>query len=206
MTERNKKPHQLKKCDKCSKEFPQLFKTLTIDGVRKKVCQRCASILEATKKKQKVEKAKVKRKEKRERITDKKLHTVVARLVKEIYPLVCHACSKPLVKGSFDTQCCHFVQRSKKICTWDIRNLYPGCAKCNGFVQSHIYELGKKANMYWGEGTAEMLRELETKTFQWSQYQKNQLYELFTHPPQGVDLEHTRKLILEEYLNIKNGS
>lgn len=201
-----KKPKQLKKCQKCTKEFPSLYKTVTDGGVRKKVCQRCASYIERDKIREKKEKTKAKKKAIRERVTDKKLHTVFARLIKEIYPLHCHACYKPLVKGTFDTQACHFVERGKKVITWDIRNVLPGCASCNGFDQSHQYELGKNINIYWGGGTAEKLRQMRVETFQWSQHQKNQLYELFTNPPQSSNLEETRLLILHKYLEIKNGT
>lgn len=189
-------------CDNCKKGFPQLYKNLTYEGKRMKVCKICAEKLEKKKLRQKRETAKAKKREKKAQITDRKLHLVFARLIKEIYPLVCHACSKPLQKGTMDCQACHFVERGKKIVTWDIRNVYPGCSYCNGFDQSHQYELGKKANVYWGEGTAEYLREIKTQIFKWSQYQKNQLYELFTDPPKADTLEEVRKLILEEYLKI----
>jgi hypothetical protein len=201
---RQKKPSQFKKCEKCETLFPVLYKTVTDNGVRKKVCQRCSVRIEQNKIKEKQAKAKAKRKEVRERITDKKLHTAFARLIKDIYPLHCHACYKPLVKGTYDTQACHFVERGKKVITWDIRNVLPGCASCNGFDQSHQYELGKNINIYWGEGMAEDLRKMRVETFQWSQPQKNQLYELFTNPPAGSTLELTRSLILEAYLKIKD--
>lgn len=203
----NKKPHQLKKCDKCNKEFPQLFKTLTIDGVRKKVCQRCASILEATKKKQKIEKAKAKRKEKRERLTLTKIQPLCNKMIKEIYPLHCHSCYKSLEKGTIDCQACHFVSsKNHKTVTFDPRNILPGCSRCNGFDETHVYELGKNINKYWGEGTAEMLRQESVNTYQWNQYQLMQLKELFINPPIGISMEDTRQLVLEQYLKIKNGT
>lgn len=201
---RQKKPSQFKKCEKCETLFPVLYKTVTDNGVRKKVCQRCATKIEQYKIKEKQAKAKAKRKEVRERITDKKLHTAFARLIKDIYPLHCHACYKPLIKGTYDTQACHFVERGKKVITWDIRNVLPGCASCNGFDQSHQYELGKNINIYWGDGMAEELRKMRIATFQWSQHQKNLLYELFTNPPVAPSLAQTRSLILEAYLKIKD--
>lgn len=199
-----KKPLQFKTCQNCNKAFPTLWKTLTIGGKRLKVCQQCTLKLEKKKVKEKKEKLKVKRKEKREKITDRKLHTVFARLIKDIYPLHCHACDKPLTKGTIDCQACHIVERGKKITTWDIRNVLPGCSSCNGFDQSHQYELGKRTNRYWGEGTTEYLRSIRLQTFQWSQHQKNELYDLFTHPPEGNTIEETRQLILDKYLAIKS--
>lgn len=180
-----------KLCTRCGRERP-VWKRFR----NQPYCKVCAGIKDRETKKEK-------RKKKREVITDKKLHQAFAKLVKQIYPLVCHACSASLELGSKYTHACHFVQRGRKIVTWDIRNVYPGCATCNGFVQSHVYELGKKANMYWGEGTAESLREMEIQIYKWSQGQKRELYELFTHPPEGKDMNETRQLILEQYLKIR---
>lgn len=167
-------------------------------------CEVCWNKTKRVEDKTKREKKKLKKREFAQRITDKKLHDAFAKLTKDIYPLVCHACGKELIRGIRDTQACHFVERGKKIVTWDIRNVFPGCSSCNGFDQSHQYELGKKANIYWGDGTAEYLRSVRLTTFSWNQYQKNLLYELFSNPPQGKNLEETRKLILIEYLKIKD--
>lgn len=188
-----------KQCSRCSKLKP-IFKNKTIKGEKKQYCQTCWGIVN---REQAKEKRKAKREKKKAIVTDKQLHTAFAKLIKQIYPLVCHACGIQLMLGDRWTNACHFVQRGRKICTWDIRNVLPGCGTCNGFVLSHVYELGKKANMYWGEGTAEMLRTLEKQDYNWSQGQKRELYELFTNPPQADTLEQTRQLILEQYLKIK---
>lgn len=190
---------KVKPCSRCGKD-KVIFANKTIDGERKQFCQTCAGIV---KKELDKKKRKVKREKKKTIVTDKQLHTAFAKLIKQIYPLVCHACGTTLILGDKNTHACHFCQRGRKIVTWDIRNVYPGCATCNGFVLSHVYELGKKANMYWGEGTAEMLRTLERQDYNWSQGQKRELYELFTNPPQADTLEQTRQLILEQYLKIK---
>lgn len=190
---------KLKVCSRCKKD-KVIFANKTLNGEKMSLCQVCSGIV---KKEIDKEKRKVKREKKRAVVTDKQLHTVFAKLIKQIYPLVCHACGVQLVLGDRWTNACHFVQRGRKICTWDIRNVLPGCGTCNGFVLSHVYELGKKANMYWGEGTAEMLRILEKQDYNWSQGQKRELYELFTNPPQADTLEQTRQLILEQYLKIK---
>lgn len=191
--------NKLKKCSRCNKD-KVIFKNKTVDGKRLQFCQTCAGIVDRDISK---EKRKIKREKKKAIVTDKQLHAAFSKLVKRIYPLVCHACGVTLVLGDKNTHACHFVQRGRKIVTWDIRNVYPGCATCNGFVLSHVYELGKKANMYWGEGTAEYMRQLEVLTYNWSQGQKRELYELFTNPPEADTLERTRQLILEQYLKIK---
>ena len=201
---KNTKPSKLKSCGICSKEFPVLWKRITVDSKQLSVCKGCADKHMKKKVKEKAVKAKEKRKEKREKITDKKLDTVFAKLVKDIYPCRCHSCGKGLEKGTKDCQACHFVQRGRKSTRWDIRNVLPGCGYCNGFVQSHVYELGKATNKYWGEGTAEKLRFLERKDKQWTEPQKKALYELFTCPPTGENLQEVRLLIHKEYQEIYN--
>ena len=188
-----------KQCSRCTKLKP-IFKNKTVEGERKQFCQTCWNIVNKEQAKEKRKKA---REKKKAVVTDKQLHTVFAKLIKQIYPLVCHACGVQLVLGSRDTHAAHFCQRGRKITTWDIRNVMPSCSTCNGFILSHVYELGKKSNLYWGEGTAEYLRQQEILTFNWSQGQKRELYELFTNPPQADTLEQTRQLILEQYLKIK---
>jgi hypothetical protein len=199
-----KKPNIIKKCQNCDASVSQFWKTLTVNGVRKKVCQKCALKLEKNKIKEKKEKQKIKRKEKRERLTLVKVQILCNKMIKEIYPLHCHACYKPLEKGTIDCQACHFVSsKNYKITTFDPRNILPGCSRCNGFDDTHVYELGKNINRYWGDGTAEMLRKVSRDTYQWNQYQLQLLKDLFTNFPTGETLEETRQLILERYLEIK---
>ena len=200
-----KKPLQFKTCGSCGRNFPTLWKTLTIGGKRLKVCQQCTLKLEKKKVKEKKEKQKVKRKEKRERLTPAKIQPLCNKMIKEIYPLHCHSCYKVLEKGTMDCQACHFVSsKNHKITTFDPRNILPGCGRCNGFDETHVYELGKNINRYWGEGTAEMLRKISVDTYQWSQYQLKQLKDMFLHPPEGNTVEETRQLILDKYLSIKS--
>lgn len=196
---------KLKKCDNCGKEFPQLFKNISVEGVKKKICQWCAVKLDKQKIKQRKEKAKLRRKQKRERLTLAKIQPLCNKMIKEIYPLFCHSCYKSLEKGTIDCQACHFVSsKNHKIVTFDPRNILPGCSRCNGFDDTHVYELGKNINKYWGEGTAEMLRTLSVDTYQWKQDQLQQLKELFTNIPLGNTLEETRRLVLDQYLKIKS--
>lgn len=187
---------KLRICHKCGKEKP-IWKNIS----GKPHCKVCAAKVEVAKVKERKAKARAKKKA---TVTDRQLHTAFAKMIKQIYPLRCHACGVELILGSQHTQACHFVQRGRKVCTWDIRNVYPGCSTCNGFIQSHVYELGKKANMYWGEGTAEMLRDIEREDYKWSQGQKRELLALFTNPPQAGGQDKTREAILKKYLDIKN--
>lgn len=187
-------------CSRCNKDRV-IFKNKIIDGVKNQFCQVCYGI----KSKELVkEKKKVKREKKREKLTHVKLQPYCNKLIKEIYPAICHSCYKPLEKGTIDCHACHFVpSKNFKGLTYDPRNILPGCRYCNGFDESHTYELGKNINKYWGEGTAEYLREIKVETYSWTQPQLHELKELFTNPPQADTLEQTRKLILEQYLKIR---
>lgn len=196
----NKKPVKLKICTECKKGFPSLWKTRTLNGKKQSFCQACWAKVEKKDVKEKKEKQKQRRKEKRERITERKLDAVTSRLIRSIYPLICHGCNKQL---EFSTaQSGHFVSRKARSVRFSIMNQLPVCKQCNFFDQSHVYSLGNWLNIYWGEGTAEDIRLLGKKTMQITQLMRNELYELYSNPPKGSTEEETRKLILEKYLEI----
>ena len=115
-------------------------------------------------------------------MTIKKLDTIFAKFVKELYPLHCHACFIPLVKGQQQTQACHFIQRGKHITRFDPRNVLPGCGPCNGFDPTHVYQLGLEIDKYWGEGTALELREMKNIKIQFRQDDLESLASLFHQP------------------------
>lgn len=145
-------------------------------------CKNCSIKRDKTKEKStlKAERLRAKKKLEREKITVKKLDTVFARAVKKYYPLICHACGVTLRLGEVNTQACHFVERGRMIVRWDIRNVLTGCSSCNGFDSSHVYELGKAINIYYGEGTAEYLRKIKHKIQKWSQPQLKEMFDLFS--------------------------
>lgn len=187
-------------CSRCNKE-KLIFSNKTVNGEKMSLCQVCSGIV---KREQDKEKRKVKREKKKSTWSYVKLQPYCNKLIKQIYPLFCHSCYKTLEEGSKDCQACHFVpSKNYKGLTFDPRNILPGCGFCNGFDESHTYELGKNINKYWGKGTAEYLREIKVETYSWNQSQFKELYELFTNPPQADTLEQTRQLILEQYLKIK---
>ncbi len=197
-----KKPNQLKKCGVCQRLVPQIWKTLTINEVRTKCCQQCAAKAEKFKLKEKAEKAKIRRKIKRERITEKKLDQVTSKLVRSIYPSMCHGCG---IQLEFNTmQAGHFCGRSRRSVRFSLKNLAPLCKNCNFYCQDHVYTLGKHLNSYWGEGTAEEQIRLGNQLFKPSQQFRDALYELYSNPPQGKTLEETRQLVFEQYLLIFN--
>lgn len=205
----NKKPHQLKKCDNCSKEFPQLFKTLTVDGVRKKVCQRCAVRLEATKKKQKVEKDKAKRKEKRERITEKKLDTIFSKLVRNIYPQICHSSKVRITPET--SQCAHLIGRNNRCTRFDLRNCYPTTPQENMHNQLHVFELAKRLKYYYDIDIDTWIAQSKQNTCKLSETERREMYNIFKSGLEQVleirrknstnlenELESLRFLIIEQ--------
>jgi len=198
-----KKPLQWKQCQypKCGKQIPAFFKTLTVEGVRYKVCQQCAAKVDREKAKVKKEKALAKRKAKRAKITEKKLDIAFSRLVRSVYPPMCMSCKIPLEYSK--QQCCHFKGRSARSTRWDIRNCGVGCMSCNYYDSSHAWELGNVLATYWGENNPQLMREIGAKTYQFSDSQKQAMYDLFTSTFTGSP-DKIRQEILERYLKIVN--
>ena len=144
---RQKKPSQFKKCEKCEVLFPALYKTVTDNGVRKKVCQKCAAKIEQHKVKEKQAKAKARKKALRERITEKKLDTIFSRLVRNIYPSYCHSSKVPITVET--SHCAHLVGRNNRCLRWDLRNCYPTTPQENMYNQLHVIQLSKKLYEYY---------------------------------------------------------
>jgi hypothetical protein len=195
-----KKPIKLKICTSCRKGFPSLWKTRVKEGVKQSFCQQCWAKEEKKVVKDKKEKAKQKRMAKRQMITEKKLDQVTSRLIRSIYPLICHGCGKSLAMEG--AQCGHFVGRSSRNVRFDPRNMLPVCLACNFYDQTHVFSLGKWIDRYWGEGVAEELRMMGKTTYKATQEFRNRLHQLYTDPPQVEGPEALRKLILEYYLEI----
>ena len=85
----------------------------------------------------------------------KKLDILFSKLVKQIYPFVCHGKCQLRRLRREEAQCCHFVGRRKVLLRWFLGNALPGCAKCNLSDQDHVYFLGVYLNKYYGDGFAE---------------------------------------------------
>lgn len=133
-----------KQCSRCKKERV-IFVNKTIDGERKQFCQQCAGIV---KKELDKEKRKVKREKKREIITEKKLDTAFSKLVRTIYPPMCHSSRVPItIEGS---HCAHLVSRKNRCTRWDLRNCYPTTPQENMFNQLHVIQLAKRLQEYYG--------------------------------------------------------
>lgn len=147
------------------------------------LCDLCYSKMQKSKQRAKkgaIPKTK-KRRKNGEKITDKKIHQVFSWLVRAIYPPVCHACGDKSF-SSKELQACHFVPRGKKVITWYLKNVLPGCKTCNGFRQEHVYGLGRSLDNYYGEGTAfEMSRvSREVLSYKFDALEKKKLYDLFS--------------------------
>ena len=143
---RQKKPFQPKKCDQCKKN--PVWKLKTVQGERLKLCQQCLAKVERKQVQEKKEKAKLKRKIKRERITEKKLDMVFSRLVRSIYPKFCHSSGVPITVET--SQCAHLVSRRYRCVRWDLRNCYPTTPVENMHNQLHVIYLAQRLKSYYG--------------------------------------------------------
>ena len=132
-------------------------------------------------------KRKAPKRQKGERITDKKLHQVFSWLVRAIYPEKCHACQIKLPAKKL--QACHFISRGHKVITWYLKNVLPGCPTCNGFRQEHVYYLGLSLNEYYGDGTADLMTKIgqEIKSYKFDRFEKEKLYNLFSSSLEKVN-------------------
>lgn len=136
-----------------------------------------------------------------DKMTDLKLDTIFAKVVKHYYPQFCHSCGIPVILGSKDTHACHLIDRHWHSVRWDIRNVYTGCSACNLFDGNHQHNLAVWVDKYFGLGTYSGLLDESKKTFQWSQPARKELYTLFKA---FLADELSKEELLENYLNIKN--
>ena len=194
-----KKPIQWKICQKCNKQVPAFFKTITVEGIRKKVCQTCAQKHDRLKEKAKKETVLKRKRIRRAKITEKKLDMVFSRLIRSLYPLSCMSCKLSLTFGT--AQCAHFKGRNARSTRWDIRNCGVACMSCNYYDSSHAWELGNILAGYWGSNNPNLMREIGAKIYQFSDEQKSLLHSLFTEDLSG-SLSEKRTYILDRYLEI----
>jgi hypothetical protein len=67
-------------------------------------------------------------------------------------------------------QCCHYIDRGKKACRWDERNLMPGCVGCNCYhKQAHMRAYQLYLIDTHGRELVDELMELERKVLSSSQ-------------------------------------
>lgn len=92
MQTRQKKPPQPKICQCCGVKVLSYWKTFTIDGVKKKACQKCSIKLEQKKQKEKKEKLKIRKKE----IRDKKRNAVTFQDCKKMIQRLAKLCNEPV--------------------------------------------------------------------------------------------------------------
>lgn len=177
-----KKPKQLKRCEECSREVSSFWKTLTVKGVRKKVCKSCTAHLEKNKIKEKKEKTKAKRKAYRERITEKKLDTIFSRLVRNIYPSYCHSSKVPITVET--SHCAHLVGRNNRCVRWDLRNCYPTTPQENLHNQLHVIQLAKRLFEYYEIDIDTWESASKQTTCKLTEGERKEMYDIFK---EGLD-------------------
>lgn len=65
-------------------------------------------------------------------------------------------------------QCGHFQSRRHMSTRWDETNCKPQCLACNMFRQGEQFKFGKRLDLEYGEGTAELLEILSKKIIKFS--------------------------------------
>jgi hypothetical protein len=193
---RQKKPSQFKKCEKCESLFPVLYKTVTDNGVRKKVCQRCATKIEQFKVKEKQAKAKARKKALRERITEKKLDSLVSKVIRSLYGDKCCTCNSVLEYSKL--HCGHCLSRQFRATRYNPENLSSQCPACNLYRQGEQYAFGQYINSFHGEGTMEKLIKLSKSNIKIGLPERESLYKIYEDA-----LEHNNlQKLIEDYYQI----
>lgn len=191
-----KKPKQLKRCEVCNREYPSLWKTLTVKGVRKKVCKSCTTRLERDRVKEKKEKAKIRRKEKREKITEKKLDSLVSKVIRTLYGDKCCTCNSVLEYSKL--HCGHCLSRQFRATRFNPENLSSQCPSCNLYRQGEQYAFGLYVNSFHGEGTMEKLIKLSKSDIKIGLLERERLYKIYENALEHKDL----KKLIEDYYQI----
>ena len=193
---RQKKPSQFKKCEKCEVLFPVLYKTVTDNGIRKKVCQKCANRIEQFKVKEKQTKAKARKKALRERITEKKLDSLVSKVIRSLYGDKCCTCNSVLEYSKL--HCGHCLSRQFRATRYNPENLSSQCPACNLYRQGEQYAFGQYINSFHGEGTMEKLIKLSKSNIKIGLPERESLYKIYEDA-----LEHNNlQKLIEDYYQI----
>jgi hypothetical protein len=151
----------------------------------------------------------VEKKEKQKTIINQeKLDQITSRLVRALYPSVCPHCRIPL--DSSNSNCGHFVSRTKQTTRFSLKNLVAIDRNCNFYRPEHAYTLGKVLNELWGKNTADDQIVLGNRKVKFNNYDRARIYEIYKNALSQVDglsqdekyalLKKTQKLY-EEIVN-----
>lgn len=148
----------------------------------KKICAVCnkKKSIEAQK-----EKNKVKRKKKAETITQIKLDQITSKLVRTLYPSICPHCFVKL--DSSNSNCGHFVSRTKQSTRFSLKNLVSIDRNCNFYKPEHVYTLGKTLNNLWGEGTADNQILLGNRHVKFSNQDRKEIFDIYLNALQKAE-------------------
>lgn len=146
----------------------------------KQKCSVCEKIRPIAKKSRKICSSCIKA-EKREKqraiITQEKLDQITSRLVRALYPSVCPHCRIPL--DSSNSNCGHFVSRTKQPTRFSLKNLVAIDRNCNFYRPEHAYTLGKVLNEVWGKDTADDQIVLGNKKVKFNNHDRSRIYDIY---------------------------
>ena len=155
-------------CSACGK-----FKYMAVKS--KKLCTSCNNAEKKSKPKKKT--TKVRKKPNNDMITQGKLDQMTSWLVRELYPSVCPHCSVQL--DSSNSNCGHFVSRTKQSTRFSLKNLVAIDRTCNFYRPEHAYSLGKYLDVVWGPGTADQQILLGNKKLKFCATDRKLIYNIY---------------------------
>jgi len=184
----------LKKCQICDKLVPQFWKTLTIQGIRKKVCQRCAERYAKDKEKQKKEKIQIRKRNQKAVITEKKLDRLQSKVIRTLYGDKCCTCER--IAEFSKNHCGHAISRRYRSVRFNPQNTATQCPTCNLYFQGEQYKFGNFINTFHGEGTMDNLLKISRSDVKIGQIERNLLYKIYE---EALDHRDLQKLIQDYY-------
>lgn len=148
--------------------------------------------------KQKTEKDRLRRKAKREEITEKRLDTLVSKVIRELYGNKCCTCGKEFTFSTLHNG--HFQSRRFRATRFNPENCSSQCPSDNLYFQGLQYEYGLYLNRFHGEGTAEKLIVLSKSDLKIDKVEREAIYKVYQDALVHKDLQR----LIKEYYQIFN--
>ena len=158
---------------------------------KKKLCKTCSVLFFSNgnycksciiKKKKEQQKMKVKKERadiKKENLcTEKKLDSIFSKLVRTIYPPICHSSNQPITYNT--CHACHLIGRAAFSVRFDLRNVMPCKPEENLFNQLHVIGLAKKLTEYYGIDVDDFLAASRQCTPKFTNAERKEMYKIFS--------------------------
>lgn len=142
----------------------------------------------------KAERDRLRRKAKRDLITEKKLDTLVSKVIRTLYGNHCCTCGKEFTYATLHNG--HFQSRRFRVTRFNPENCSSQCPSDNLYLQGLQYEYGLYLNNFHGEDTAEKLINLAKSDIKIGKVEREAIYKVYQEALEHLNL---KKLITDYY-------